>query len=205
MPKQVDHDARRRQLAEALLRVAAARGLEAVSFREVAAEAGVSIGRVQHYFASKEELVLYATGRLRERIEERIARTAGTEPPPPVVPHPLRDLRALLAAFLPLDPHGRTGALAGIAFFHRSLNDPTLAARFREGRARATDAVTGHLLAAAGRGDVGPGADVELEARTLLALVGGLISDLLFGLCTPHDALRVLDLQLARLSGAGAP
>ncbi|MEO3827675.1 TetR/AcrR family transcriptional regulator [Actinomadura sp. B10D3] len=200
MPRQVDHDARRRQIAEALLRVAAARGLESASLREVAAEAGISIGRVQHYFASKDRLVMYATGRLRERIEERIRRTVEAEPRPP---GSLRTLRAILVAFLPLDEDGRADALAGMAFFHRSLNDPELADRYRDGRAQATEAVIEEIRAAVERGEARPGLDAELEAHSLLALVGGLIPDLLFDRCRHEQALRVLDHQLERLSGGG--
>jgi AcrR family transcriptional regulator len=43
VPKRVDHDERRRQLTDALLRIAGTRGLRAVTMREVAAEAGVSL------------------------------------------------------------------------------------------------------------------------------------------------------------------
>jgi AcrR family transcriptional regulator len=43
VPKRVDHEERRRQIADALLRAAAARGLHATGMREVAAEAGVSL------------------------------------------------------------------------------------------------------------------------------------------------------------------
>src|SRR6266568_1615372 len=57
MPKQVDHDERRRQLTEALLRIAGTRGLRAVSMREIAAEAGVSLRVVQYYFTDKQALL----------------------------------------------------------------------------------------------------------------------------------------------------
>ena len=48
MPKRVDHEERRQQIAEALLRTAAARGLHATGMREVGAEAGVSLRVVQY-------------------------------------------------------------------------------------------------------------------------------------------------------------
>ncbi|MGV7636496.1 TetR family transcriptional regulator, partial [Mycobacterium kansasii] len=53
MPRSVDHEERRAQLADALARVAARDGLHAVSMRSVAAEAGVSLRLVQYYFTSK--------------------------------------------------------------------------------------------------------------------------------------------------------
>jgi TetR/AcrR family transcriptional regulator, transcriptional repressor of bet genes len=60
MPKRVDPLAQRRSIAEAVFRLAVARGADAVSMRDVAAEAGVSLGMVQHYFRSKDEMLLFA-------------------------------------------------------------------------------------------------------------------------------------------------
>jgi TetR/AcrR family transcriptional regulator, transcriptional repressor of bet genes len=191
MPKQVDHDERRRQIAGAVWRIAAQRGLEAVSMREVALEAGVSIGRVQHYFASKDEIVLFATGHLREQIERRLAQGIAAAPRPLT---PQRTLRAILLALLPTDAEGRTGALVGIAMFIRALNEPGLAARYRQGRVRLVTAVTEQIASAA------PDADAELTAQSLLALVSGLSSDLLLGHLEVPDALRLLDHHLARES-----
>ncbi len=57
MPKVVDHDERRRQIATAVSDIAATRGLSDVSFREVAARAGVSVSLVQHYFGDKANLL----------------------------------------------------------------------------------------------------------------------------------------------------
>lgn len=46
MPKQVDHDERRREIATAVLRLVTTGGVEAASLRTVAGEAGVSMGAV---------------------------------------------------------------------------------------------------------------------------------------------------------------
>ena len=57
MPKRVDHEVRRKQIAEALVRIAGQRGLHAVGMRDVAAEAGISLRLVQYYFQTKEKLL----------------------------------------------------------------------------------------------------------------------------------------------------
>jgi AcrR family transcriptional regulator len=57
MTVRVDHEERRRQIADALLRIADTEGLQAASMRAVAAEAGVSVGNAYYYFASKEQLI----------------------------------------------------------------------------------------------------------------------------------------------------
>jgi AcrR family transcriptional regulator len=85
VPKRVDHEERRRQIADALLRTAATRGLHATGMREVAAEAGVSLRLVQYYFGTKEELLLAAMQHLAvqfaERAMARINRLKETESP----------------------------------------------------------------------------------------------------------------------------
>ena len=71
VPKRADHEERRRQIADALLRTAAMRGLHAAGMREVAAEAGVSLRLVQYYFGTKEELLLAAMQYLAARFGTR--------------------------------------------------------------------------------------------------------------------------------------
>lgn len=60
MPKQVDADVRRGELAAATRNVILRRGLEGTTLREVAREAGWSIGVLAHYFETKDELLRYS-------------------------------------------------------------------------------------------------------------------------------------------------
>ena len=61
MPKLIDHDSRREEIAEATWRVIHAQGISGVSIRTVAAEAGISTGSVRHVFPSKTDLLVDAT------------------------------------------------------------------------------------------------------------------------------------------------
>lgn len=85
MPKRVDHEERRAQIAEALIQVAGRRGLHAVGMRDVAAEAGVSLRLVQYYFETKEKLLFYGlqhlTDRFTARVGARLAAAARTRAP----------------------------------------------------------------------------------------------------------------------------
>src|SRR4051794_22927019 len=88
MPRRVDHDERRRHLTAALLRIASTRGLQAVSMREVAAEAGVSLRVVQYYFTDKKTLMLSGVTELAARLDRRVRERAaaiGTGLPPRTV------------------------------------------------------------------------------------------------------------------------
>ena len=60
MPAPTDHDARRRDVSEAVWRVLARHGFGGLTLRAVAAEMGASTGLLTHYFPSKDALVRHA-------------------------------------------------------------------------------------------------------------------------------------------------
>ena len=184
MPRQVDHQARRTQLAEALWRITAERGLEAVTLRQVAAEAGVSMGLVQHYFHSKDEMLLFAHECLRERAGHRFASLALPDDP--------RDrLRHVLAELLPLDEERVVEAHVALAFLARAAVEPGMAALLREGFVWLRDFLTAELH--------GLGVpDAEREAEVLLALHDGLVGQIVSGHHAVPSALAVLDAHLAK-------
>jgi AcrR family transcriptional regulator len=111
MPKIVDHEARRAQIAEAVWRIAADRGLGAASLREVAAEAGWSLGALRHYFATREDLLRFGFRLAAQRAYARIEQaTAGAGS--------ARDaLQAALEETLPLDEERRSELRVWLAFF----------------------------------------------------------------------------------------
>ena len=122
VPKKVDHHERREQIASALMRVAARDGLEAVSLRHVAAEAGVTSGMVQHYFPTKDQMMLFAMRSASARYEQRMAEAVGElgEHPAP------RDLvGAVLRTLLPTDEEQQADARVALAFqSYAALNPP---------------------------------------------------------------------------------
>ncbi|WP_033322157.1 TetR/AcrR family transcriptional regulator [Streptomyces yerevanensis] len=188
MPKRVDHEERRRLIATAVRRIAADRGLEAVSLGEVAAEAGISKGLVQHYFPSKDAMLRHATRTLRDQVENRVQFAGG-----------LAGLRAALVALLPLTDESRTEALVANAFVVRALKDPEIAERFRTGHAQLRDAVAAMVTAAQADGDLHPKLDPAQESDLLLALVAGLGDAVLLGHRTPAEAKSLVDHHLSRL------
>lgn len=60
MPKIVDHDARRREIVDAMWRVVERDGFAAVSVRSVAAEAGLSKASISHYFSKQSDVLVFA-------------------------------------------------------------------------------------------------------------------------------------------------
>src|SRR5919198_1840349 len=60
MPRIVDHEQRRAEVAAAVWRIVSRDGLEAATVRRVAAETGMSTSVVSHYFAGKDDLLRLA-------------------------------------------------------------------------------------------------------------------------------------------------
>ena len=113
VPKRVDHEERRRQIADALVRTATIRGLHATGMREVAAEAGVSLRLVQYYFGTKEELLLAAMQHLAARFAERATARFREASGSGRLATPRDVIAAILAeARLQRRLHGLPGALA---------------------------------------------------------------------------------------------
>lgn len=184
MPKQVDRHERRTAIADALLRVAATRGLEAVSVRHVAAEAGVSVGMVQHWFRSKDEMMTFALGVVRDVVQARLEsrRAAGD---------PRSAVRAFFVELLPLDAQRHAEAQVALAFHAHVAVRPHLAESLR----RDTAELRTHL------GMLVPGG--EPVSGALLALVEGLSVHVLVGHCTAEQAEQALDDRLDALFAVG--
>lgn len=196
MPRIVDHGQRRGEIAEALWRIAAREGLETVSLGRVAEEAGVSKGRVQHYFGSREELLAFTATLLQLRVDERIQAQVATVAPD----EPVEVVRALLAGMLPLDEESRTDSLVGSAFFVRAVADAGLRESYRRGNRLMRDILIDKLGQARDTGRLAADADPAHEATVLFARAGGLGESILVGDHTPDSALAVVDRQLARLA-----
>ncbi|MFI7639739.1 TetR/AcrR family transcriptional regulator [Nonomuraea sp. NPDC049400] len=73
------HAQRRDEIADAVLAIVADRGLAAVSLTEVAAQAGISPGRVQHYFPAKRQLLEAAFERGNHLSSTRIRQRVGSD------------------------------------------------------------------------------------------------------------------------------
>lgn len=188
MPKRVDHQQRREQIAEAVCRLAGRQGLDAVTLRHVAAEAGVSMGRVQHYFTTKDDMLLFAFRAISERYERRLeAAAAGLGPSP--TPRAL--LRTLLIEMLPLSEQAKAEAPVFVAFLARAVVQPRLA-EFQQEDGRRLRAFVAELVG-------GTGVAPEPEAVGLLALVDGLMTNLLIGHVDEPTAVATVDYHLDRI------
>lgn len=165
MPRHVDHEARRAEVAAIAAELIARRGLDGVSLRDVAAAAECSTTVVTHYFTGKRELLEHAYRSAVAATERRLAQARAAEGGD--------RLLALCEAILPMDRARRRTWQTWFAFFGVAAADEELA-----GMQRRRVAGFRALLAEALAGD-GVGAP-EAAARELMALLHGIASEAVF-------------------------
>ena len=190
MPKRVDHRLRRRQITDAVCRITVKGGLAAATFREVAAEANVSVRLVQYYFGTKDELLLATQRHVAERATTRsMALVEAADRTP------RGELRAILGSFIPVDEPSRENMLMFVALHTAALVDPSLArAETSEVPNALYDAVRRRLREMRLRKD----ANADLEAAILTGVVPSLAQAVLDGTQTPERAFEVLDYAIDR-------
>jgi AcrR family transcriptional regulator len=170
MPKIVNHEQRRAEIAEIAAEIIAAGGLEAATMREIARRSGFSKGIIEHYFDGKSELIDAALAWANQRYFERVERaTAGLVG--------LDALRARLKATVPSTVSLRNEWKIRLIFWSIAAIDPALQ---RQQALRTRDAIA-HFAAdlrdAQSRGELDSASlagSVESAARQVLFAATGL-------------------------------
>ncbi|WP_166427433.1 TetR/AcrR family transcriptional regulator [Nonomuraea mesophila] len=189
MRTRLDPSQRRAAIAEAVGRVLSRGGPDALGMREVAAEAGVSTGALQHHFTTKDDMLLFTLEHHGRRLVERLSARAAGAPRPSA---PRRVLRAIAIELLPLDEERAAEARIAAAFTLRAAADPKLAQIFRRQYALL------HALVAEQFGGAGV-ADADARARELLCLIEGLRTQRLLGEMGDDTIMAMVERLLDRL------
>jgi len=191
MPRIVDHEERRREIIHAVWYLIAKRGIEAVTQRAVAAEAGISVGRIQHYFSSKEEMVRYGCQALIDTAADAYGgRTSDADP--------VESLRELVTNNIPRTDAFRVGTTVWYAYVAKSVDDPAIADILREAKRGEQEEAVRLLQAAQKTGQIDQDLAADAVARRLLSTADGLAMRVLIGQFSASIALDALqqDLEL---------
>ncbi|MFT4396460.1 TetR/AcrR family transcriptional regulator [Gordonia lacunae] len=120
MPRLVDHDERRSAIVAAAWRLLAARGIDGISMRDLATEAGYTNGALSHYFAGKDEILRTAYEYVIEATNSRIAsatrRRTGRSA-----------LRTLCHELMPLTDEATLEARIAMSLWQRAMTDTAMA------------------------------------------------------------------------------
>jgi AcrR family transcriptional regulator len=194
VPKVVDHEQRRRELAAAVWRVIVREGVADVSIRSVAAESGWSSGALRHYFSTRAELLAFACDHVIDQVSGRIAALRPTG-------GPVEAVRAVLLETMPVDGNRRTEAAIAFSFLVLGLGDPQLARVQRRHFTEMHGLCLRLVHALAEQAALDPEAeDLPDLARRLHAVVDGLSVQALAGHLTADEVVRELDRYLATLT-----
>lgn len=166
VPKIVNHDERRRELIEATWKVIARHGLNAVTMRQIAQEAGYANGALKPYFPTKSDLLEATYNHVFARTEERI--TAATESL-----RGLAALRTLCLEILPVTPGLLDEARIVVPFWEAAIHDPVRTRAITSSIDRWRDRITDALLEAAEDGELRPGIVPGNIAGSLLGFLQG--------------------------------
>lgn len=186
----MDHEVRKREITDAVVRITVKGGLASATFREVAAEAGVSVRLVQYYFGTKDQLLLETQRHVAERSVRRIRRLHSG-----VADRPRDVLRTVMRSFIPVDDESRDAMLMYLALFTASLVEPAL----KRSEATAVPTSMRHAFEEQlARAKLRTGVDPAREALILLVVVTGLSQGVLDGQITAAEAFATIDYSLDR-------
>ena len=195
MPRLIDHDGRRDEIAEAVWRIVARDGVSAVSIRDVATEAGLAVGSVRHVFGSKAELLEYSMALVHERVAQRVQAHF-------VRKDPRKLAEAVLSEMLPLDDRRRVEMAVNMAVVAESPSHPSLRRVALDAQHAIAGACSAVLEILQSHNLIRANIDLAYETDRLHALIDGLALHALTATrkdLRPKKVLGVLQAHLAAL------
>jgi len=167
MPKIVDHDAQRVKFAEAAMSLIARHGLDGLTMRAVAAEAGLSYGSLFHYFNSKDELLMHAvrhtTSLQTKRLNEYTNQYSG-----------LKALEHLLCDDAIISESSRDDWMVWLTFLYKAALQESFAKMHAELIDGWLTRITGLLEDAQQAGEISGKLDVGFESMGVWAYSAGI-------------------------------
>lgn len=179
MRRQMSKDAQRTQVADALNAIIARQGLDGVTMRTVAAEAGCSVGAVQKYFRTKDDMLVFAMQRAAERFEEQ------TGPIPEVALNHHDFLSAITSGIvrtLPIDDVSRAEAQVWFEFTSLAPFNARMSNILLNIDNVLTESLEAELRERQRARLLGQQVDVESVTATILALSDGVALRMLYDL-----------------------
>lgn len=209
VPKIVNPEQRREEIADALFDVIRDEGFAKVSLATVAQRAGLAIGSVRHFVGTREEMIRFAFDTASARIHQRVLARArplldDVEGEAVSSEERLQTTVDLLCEFLPIDDARRAEAVVWLEFETAARTDAQLAETSRRAAAQLARLIEVILESAGKRGALADDVDVTVETARLSALIDGLTirAALHSDLVTPDTARRVVAAHLHQLRAA---
>jgi AcrR family transcriptional regulator len=204
MARQADHNERRKLFAAAALAVISREGLEGLTMREVAKEAGFTTGALTHYFQSKDEVLIAASEAgadvVRPEMDEAATGASARAA-----------LQQLLYTVLPTSAAMKAQWRFWIAFWERAAHSPQVQRVMRERYLEYTSRVATVIRRSQEQGETTREVDAERVAREIIALIDGIGVQVMIGSRKFTAAVQrefvdgLLDARLGPAPAAKAP
>ena len=161
-------DARRLELLGAVNRVIARRGYDGARFQDVAAEAGVAVGTLQHHFGTRRRMLVEAIDLWVDEIDGDALRMATSDGPP------WRRLHAMLARMATGIGTRQASWAMWIDFSSTAARDPELRGAATRSLDRWRRTLVDLVVEGQRDGSLQPALTPEVAADVLMALFDGI-------------------------------
>ena len=194
MPKDVDHEARRFELAQSVWRVVANEGLERATIRRIAQETGWSAGVLSHYFSDKDDMLLSSLRicyeQIRARIDAKLAGLSGMDA-----------LRELILDNLPLDEQRQLETRFLMNYWSREIRERLFSDSQIERGPSMVEVIAGYIREGQLVGEMTFERDADDAAEMLLGLIDGFSLHSLLNpeRLTPERQVALIDEELSRI------
>ena len=194
MSKFVNHNKKRKLIAEAAWKIIENEGIEKVSIRRVAAEAGMSPGALRHYFSTKDEMLLFIIEYFIEEGKKRSDQKNWSK-------NPLQAVEEVLLELVPIDEEKKIETSVWWIFALRSLTSDALKEKKDEMTDGTYDLANSMIKILTLKGILSDSVNTDLESSRLSALIEGLSFHALIrpDIYTPEKVKEVINYHLKTL------
>ncbi len=201
MPKLVDHDARRTEIAQATWAAVSDLGIERLRLRDIAEEVGFTTGVFAHYFRDKDSVVRFAFNLAYQHTHDRILQSNEA------ASSDLERLRNALVALIPDKKLPESVAFVSMCFSIRSSNDPLLASAYKKKRNEYRRLLKSYIHDATHAGEFLIDKSPDSVLDLVLAVLDGVCVAALLNPAGYSKArgARVVETMIERLSGDARP
>lgn len=194
MPRIVDHEKKRKSIAEAAWNIIKKEGIEKASIRRVAIEAGMSAGALRHYFSTKDEMLLFIMDYYLEEGKKRSQSKNWSD-------NPLQAVAEVLLELVPIGEEKKIETSVWLILALQSLTSDILKEKNDEMTNGMYELANSMIEILVLQGILSDSTNVKLEKSRLAALIDGLSIHALLrpDVYTPEKVKEVIRYHLETL------
>lgn len=194
MPRMVNHEKKRKSIAEGAWSIIKKEGIEKASIRRVATEAGMSAGALRHYFSTKDEMLLFIMDYYLEEGKKRSQSKSWSD-------NPLQAVAEVLLELIPIDEEKKIETSVWWILALQSLTSDTLKEKKDEMTNGMYELASSMIEILVLQGILSDSTNVKLEKSRLATLIDGLSIHALLrpDVYTPEKVKEVIRYHLETL------